>query len=104
MQKRTPLDTRQHTVEERARENESNVPNLREGNRTPPLFERQGGPWNDSTPRARRTLNRGRAASTGRIDIPNVTSRGDNVTRMRTALIITTILALLVFLAVSWTT
>jgi hypothetical protein len=37
-------------------------------------------------------------------DIPNVTSRGEHVTRMRTALIITTILALLVFLAVSCTT
>ena len=37
-------------------------------------------------------------------DIPNVTSRGANMTRMRTALIITTILALLVFLAVSCTT
>jgi hypothetical protein len=37
-------------------------------------------------------------------DIPNVTSRGDTVTRMRTALIITTILILAVLLAVSCTT
>jgi hypothetical protein len=37
-------------------------------------------------------------------DIPNVTSRGDTVTRMRTALIITTILILAVLLAVSCAT
>jgi hypothetical protein len=37
-------------------------------------------------------------------DIPNVTSRGDTVTRMRTALIITTILILALLLAVSCTT
>jgi hypothetical protein len=37
-------------------------------------------------------------------DIPNVTSRRDTVTRMRTALIITTILALALVLAVSCTT
>ncbi len=37
-------------------------------------------------------------------DIPNVTSGRNNVTRMRTALIITTILAIAVLLAVSWTT
>ena len=37
-------------------------------------------------------------------DIPNVTSAGDSVTRMRTALIITTILALAVLVAVSCTT
>jgi CHASE3 domain sensor protein len=39
-------------------------------------------------------------------DIPNVTSRGDTVTRMRTALIITTILILIlaVLLAVSCAT
>jgi hypothetical protein len=37
-------------------------------------------------------------------DIPNVTSSGEHVTRMRTALTITTILALLVVLAVSCTT
>jgi hypothetical protein len=37
-------------------------------------------------------------------DIPNFTSRGDTVTRMRTALIITTILILALLLAVSCTT